>query len=159
MTTKNYGDRSLTAVVKRLRDGTEDLRMLYALVWLHLGCDYPMVRWQATPIDPGRPVNGLTMEKAMERGYHDAHSAFSVPALTSDVGAAYRIFSLWFPKATLDLRTGEGASLHRAALVDAEAGTHVAESEISGGAALCAALLMASACVPRPAFPPVYLDG
>ncbi|MCS4089873.1 hypothetical protein [Rhizobium sp. BK176] len=159
MTIMDYGDRSILGIVQRLRDSDEDVRVLDALVWLHLGCDYPMVRWQASPIDPNHPVNGFTMARAMDLGYHGVHSAFSVPALTADIGAAYRIFSLWFPEATLDLSTGGGAILHRATLTDGSAGTHVGESVISGAAALCAALLMASACVARPAFPPARIEG
>lgn len=159
MTNMDYGDRSLLAVVERLRNCCEDVRVLDALIWLHVGCDYPMVRWQSSPIDPNHPVNGFTMARAMELGYHGVHSAFSVPALTTDIGAAYRIFSLWFPSASLDLNTGDGAVLHRATLTDESAGTHAGESSISGAAALCAALLKASSCVPRPAFPAVLFEG
>jgi hypothetical protein len=99
------------------------------------------------------------MERAMELGYHDVHSAFAVPALTSDIGAAYRIFSLWFPRSALELSTGGGAALHRATLTDDRAGIHVGESVISGAAAICAALLKASVCVPRPVFPAAVING
>jgi hypothetical protein len=155
----DYGDRGLLAVADRLRDSSEDVRLLDALVWLHVGCDYPMVRWQSSPIDPTHQVNGFTMKRAMELGYHGVHSAFSVPALTTDIGAAYRIFSLWFPSASLELNTGGGAVLHRATLTDDRAGKHDGESSISGAAALCAALLKASSCIPRPAFSTASIDG
>ncbi|MBY3433131.1 hypothetical protein HFN89_02910 [Rhizobium laguerreae] len=159
MNTMDYGDRSLRAVVDRLRDSAEDVRLLDGLIWLHVGCDYPTARWQSSPIGPANPVNGLTMDRAMELGYHGVASAFSVPPLTADVGAAYRIFSLWFPSARLDLSTGGSAILHRATLTDEIAGTHVGVSAISGAAALCACLLEASAWVPRPDLPGVRAVG
>jgi hypothetical protein len=99
------------------------------------------------------------MAKAMELGLHGVESAFCVPQLTSDIGAAYKITSLWFPRALVDLRSGGGATHHIAMLVDRAAGCHAAISNVSGAAALSEALIRASAFVDRDAIPALRPSG
>lgn len=150
----DYGDLGISAVIERLRIASEADRSLDGLVWLHVGVDYPEVRrHEFPPIGPAHRVNGRTMEQGMALGLHGVEHAFLVPPLTTDIGAAYGLLSIWFPSARLDLRTGGGERLHRATLTDEGAGCHLGLSMFSGAAALCAALLMASVCIPRPDFP------
>lgn len=149
----DYGDLGISAVIDRLRIAAAADRALDGLVWLHVGVDYPERRRDFPPIGPANKVNGRTMEQGMQLGLHGVEQAFMVPQVTSDIGAAYRLLSIWFPSANLDLRTGGGERLHRATLTDVRAGFHLGVSMFSGAAAVCAALLMASVCIPRPDFP------
>ncbi|MCV9963802.1 hypothetical protein OIU34_18150 [Pararhizobium sp. BT-229] len=149
----DYGDLGISAAIDRLRTAEGPDRSLDGLVWLHVGLDYPEVRREFPPIGPAHKVNGRTMEQGMALGLHGVEGAFLVPPLTTDIGASYGLLSMWFPSATVDLRTGGGQKLHRATLTDARAGCHLGLSLASGAAALCAALLMASVSIPRPDFP------
>lgn len=150
----DYGDLNLSSVIDRLTTAAKADRALDGLVWLHVGMDYPEIRrLEFPPIGPAHRINGRTMEQGMRLGLHGVEHAFIVPPVTTDIGAAYCLVAMWFPAARLDLRTGGGERLHRATLTDDGAGCHLGVSMFSGAAALCAALLMASVCIPRPDFP------
>lgn len=139
----DYGDTSIPAVVDRLTRATSPSRILDVLVWLHVGVDYPERRHISSPISPKSLVNGLTMKQGIARGFTDIASAFSVPQVTSNIGATYELADRWFPVCQIDLRTGGGVALHRAILSDHSIGQVMGLSRLSGAAAFCAALLSA----------------
>lgn len=139
-----YGDLSRDAVIERLTVATRHDRLLDGFVWLHVGCDYPPTKRGFEPWGPANPVNGRTMATAYRLGLTGVEGAFSVPPLTSDLGAACLLAEMWFPSSSYDIRSGAVRLIHRCDFTTRPGNTFTGNSRLSGAAAVCAALLLAT---------------
>ena len=140
-----YGDLDIATALERIETASKASRTLEGLCWLHLG-DYvadedgPI----GSPVPPRVAVCGKTMREGMSLGLHGVESAFWVPSLMTDLGAAMSAAEGLFPSAVIDIRTGGGTRLHMATVkVDGYESAH-GISRLSGAAALCSALLRAT---------------
>jgi hypothetical protein len=140
----DYGDTTPAAVVARLCGAAAHDRVLDVLVWLHAGSTFggPDGWLRGEAVSPNEAVCGRTMPQAIALGLGGIDSAFNVPPVTSDLGAAHAIARARLGDPLIEIRTG-GGGFSRAMLVPKGGPPSLAHSRLSAAAAVCAALLKA----------------